>query len=64
VPGILNSNVGQSDVGEEKKKMALPDKSVFLMHLSVECLVEMQRSVMHRSQLLSFFLFWPFLSVE
>lgn len=46
---------------EEKKKMALPDKSVFLMHLSVECLVEMQRSVMHRSQLLSFFfgLFYP-----
>jgi hypothetical protein len=49
---------------KKKKKMALPDKSVFLMHLSVECLVEMQRSVMHRSQLLSFFLFWPFLSVE
>lgn len=30
------------------------------MHLSVECLVEMQRSVMHRSQLLSFSLFCPF----
>lgn len=40
--------------------MALPDKSAFLMHLSVECLVEMQRSVMHRSQLLSFFLFCVF----